>query len=93
MPLVQARYPDLDLRIRETQTETLVSELLDGTLDLLLLALPIEHRDIDTLALIDDRFWLAVPPGREIAEPVETTPDLLATDRLLLLEELERRKS
>ena len=87
LPLIQARYPDLDLRIRETQTDTLVGELLEGTLDVLLLALPIEHRDIDTIALFDDRFHLAVPPGREITEPVQTTPELLATDRLLLLEE------
>ena len=87
LPLIQVNYPDLDLRIRETQTDTLVAELLEGTVDLLLLALPIEHRDIETAALFDDRFRLAVPRGREIAEPVVTTPDLLATDRLLLLEE------
>lgn len=87
LPLIQASYPDLDLRIRETQTDTLVNELLEGAIDLLLLALPIEHRDIETAALFDDRFRLAVPPGRHIEEPVVTTPGLFASDRLLLLEE------
>ena len=87
LPLIQDRYPQLDLHIRETQTDTLVAELLDGQLDLLLLALPIEHRDVQTAALFEDRFWFAVPGDREFAEPVEASPELLATDRLLLLEE------
>src|SRR3954465_12673060 len=54
LPPVRERFPDLDLHLRETQTHHLVSELLDGALDLLLLALPIEHPEIETSALFDD---------------------------------------
>lgn len=87
LPLVQRRFPDLDLSIRETQTHHLVQQLLDGTLDLLLLALPIDHAEIETVALFEDRFLLAVPPGWPIDEKVRATPELLKADRLLLLEE------
>lgn len=101
LPKLRDRYPDLDLRIRETLTETLVDELIDGQLDVLLLALPIEHAEIETLALFQDRFLLASPPGwQPDAAPSNSTrhsnrrrkelrasPELLEDGRLLLLEE------
>jgi LysR family hydrogen peroxide-inducible transcriptional activator len=88
LPLVRDKYPDLDLHLRETQTQTLVEELLEGALDLLLLALPVEHPDIETTKLFSDRFLLALPKGRHIAaNRVRATPELLQQDRLLLLEE------
>jgi len=87
LPLVRAEYPDLDLHIRETQTQQLVRELLDGQLDLLLLALPVEQAGVETLRLFDDRFLLAMPKSRRIPGHVRATPHLLRQDRLLLLEE------
>ena len=87
LPLIRNDYPDLDLHIRETQTQQLLAELLDGALDLLLLALPVEHRDIETRPLLEDRFLLAMPKSRRTPAHVRATPDLLRQDRLLLLEE------
>ena len=43
LPLIRDHYPDLDLSLREAQTQHLVDELRDGGLDPLLLALPVEH--------------------------------------------------
>jgi len=87
LPMIRARHPDLDLHLRETQTDRLLEELVDGDLDLVLLALPVEHPGIETLSLLEDRFLLAVPASRAIAKNVRATPDLLREDRLLLLEE------
>ncbi len=87
LPLIRNDYPDLDLHIRETQTQQLLAELLDGALDLLLLALPVEHGDIETRPLLEDRFLLAMPKSRRTPAHVRATPDLLRQDRLLLLEE------
>jgi len=87
LPLIRARHPDLDLHLRETRTHRLLQELVDGDLDLVLLALPVEHPGIKTLSLFEDRFLLAVPASRSIAKNVRATPDLLREDRLLLLEE------
>jgi LysR family transcriptional regulator, hydrogen peroxide-inducible genes activator len=87
LPLVQASYPDLTLSIRETQTMPLVEELVAGHLDLLLLALPIRHADIETAPLFDDRFLLALPAGRNLKREVRATPELVENERLLLLEE------
>lgn len=81
------QYPALELHLRETQTNVLVGELLDGSLDLLVLALPVEHPDIETSALFEDRFLLALPQGRRISSRVRANPEILKKDRLLLLEE------
>src|SRR3981081_1470783 len=86
LPLIRDRFPDLDLHLRETQTHHLVDELLDGGLDLLLLALPVESPEIETIKLFNDRFLLAMPNSRRISNRIRATPELLQQDRLLLLE-------
>ena len=59
LPQLQARYPQLRLEVRETQTKMLLEELSRGELDCVMLALPAEGADVETLALFDDR----VPAG------------------------------
>jgi LysR family hydrogen peroxide-inducible transcriptional activator len=87
LPLLQRRFPGVELRLRETQTATLLDELADGALDVALLSLPIERAGLETLALFDDPFLLVVPagPGQSGAR---FSPDAaLSGDSLLLLEE------
>jgi LysR family hydrogen peroxide-inducible transcriptional activator len=87
LPLVREKFPDLDLHLRETQTHHLVEELLDGGLDLLLLALPVENPEVESIKLFNDRFLLAMPKSRQVSNRIRATPELLQRDRLLLLEE------
>ena len=87
LPLLRERYPDLELHLRETRTDSLLDELADGKLDVLVLALPVEAADIETLALFEDPFFLAIPQSRKLSGKVRATPEMLANDRLLLLEE------
>lgn len=82
LPLLQKRYPDLDLRLRETQTATLLDEVLGGQLDVALLSLPVEQAGLETLALFDDPFLLAMPASAGLAPS-----QALAGETLLLLEE------
>ena len=87
LPRIREAYPELDLHLRETQTQTLVRELVEGQLDLLLLALPVEHPGIETAPLFEDRFVLAAPRSRRLPADVRASPDRLRHERLLLLEE------
>jgi LysR family hydrogen peroxide-inducible transcriptional activator len=87
LPRLQARYPRLELRVRETQTSTLTEELIEGKLDLLLLAMPIIHPEIETLDLFEDRFLLATSAKDKAARGRPATVELLKRSRLLLLEE------
>lgn len=87
LPCLQERYPALELRLRESQTAVIVDELQRGALDVLVLSLPLDHPEIETIRLFDDRFVLAVPAIHPLAERPDCTARLLAEERLLLLEE------
>jgi LysR family hydrogen peroxide-inducible transcriptional activator len=85
LPPLQTHYPNLALEIRESQTSTLVDELVAGRLDAAMLALPVEGADLETLALFNDAFLLAVPASDPLHGPI--TPDDVDRRRLILLEE------
>ncbi|MEM9581350.1 MAG: hydrogen peroxide-inducible genes activator [Pseudomonadota bacterium] len=82
---MSAAYPQLDLRIKETQTHNLIADLQAGQLDLALVALPISEPALTELPLFDEVFVL-LRHARDAGKPV---PDgsALAKMRLLLLEE------
>lgn len=87
LPLLRASYPELELYVRETQTANLIEELISGKIDVMLLALPVEHPDFEALELFDDRFILAMPKSRKLSGRVRADKELIAGERLLLLEE------
>jgi LysR family hydrogen peroxide-inducible transcriptional activator len=87
LPLLREHYPDLVLHLRETQTHHLIEELIEGKLDVLLLALPVKHADIETLSIFEDRFLLALPKSKQVSRHMRATKELIESDRLLLLEE------
>jgi LysR family hydrogen peroxide-inducible transcriptional activator len=88
LPLLRNRFPDLRLRLRETQTRLLVDELVAGDLDVILLSLPLSHPEIETQVLFEDRF-LYVTRTAEARKAEDARVDLSSIDesRLLLLEE------
>jgi LysR family hydrogen peroxide-inducible transcriptional activator len=88
LQMARKRYPDLALLVRETQTASLLAELARGELDAVLLALPVDDPQFETLALLDDPFQIAVEA--KAAESWSSEQDLqarLAREPLLLLEE------
>jgi len=87
LPLLKDAYPDLELHVRETQTVHLVEELLEGKLDVLLLALPINHSDLEEHKLFDDPFLLALPKQRKSSGRLRATKEMIEGEKLLLLEE------
>jgi len=80
-----ARYPGVDLQLRETQTERLIGELRDGRLDTALVALPVSEPGLTEVALFSEGFVL-VRPEAEAGRPVPS-PAALPDMQLLLLEE------
>ncbi len=87
LPQLRTAYPDLDLHLRETQTYYLLGDLAAGRLDAVLLSLPVEQPDIETYALFDDAFVLALPASRQLPAKAVATPEIFENDHLLLLEE------
>ncbi len=87
LPLLRDAYPELELHVRETQTGVLTDELIEGKLDVVLLALPIKHPDLVEMDLFKDRFVLAMPQDKKLSGRVRATADYVEGERLLLLEE------
>lgn len=82
---VTARFPDIDLELRETVTKSLVQDLLESRLDAAIVALPISEPSLREFALFQEDFVL-VRSAQDRDKPVPG-PDMLKTMRLLLLEE------
>lgn len=78
-------HPDLDLRVRETQTPKLLQELEDGRLDAAIVALPLSEPGMSEVPLFSEEFVL-VRPDADADKPVPDR-ETLREMRLLLLEE------
>ena len=87
LPLLQSRFPELQLELRETQTWQLIEDIKSGALDAAMLALPVAEPDIDTIALFEDLFLLAVPASDPRNEAARVAADDIDQSRLILLED------
>ena len=74
------------IQLRETQTQRLLEELEQGSIDLVLAALPVAHPGTEVQPLFRDRFFWAVPAAADIGRRIDGIATV-APYRLLLLEE------
>ena len=81
------RLPELTLRVIEDQTERLLGSLREGALDAALIALPAVARGVTEVAIYDEDFLLAVPPGHPLSGKHRVPTSALAQLPLLLLDE------
>lgn len=87
LPVLQVRFPQLDLVLRETQTRTLIDEVRSGGIDAAMLALPVMDPDIEVIELFDDRFRLAAPADDTSFSGAAVSVDGIDQRRLILLED------
>jgi LysR family hydrogen peroxide-inducible transcriptional activator len=87
LPRLHGAFPKLQLSLRETQTAVLTRELLAGSLDLLILALPLAEPEIEELPLFEDVFALALPAHHPLGARHSVAQTDLSGEHLLLLEE------
>jgi len=80
-------YPELKLYLTEDRTQRIHEKLLDGKLDVLLLALPFELRGAQEMPLFRDRFLLACRDDTERVDPANYRFGRLDADSVLLLED------
>jgi len=87
LPGLRRKFSGLKLFLVEDQTEDLHTRLLDGDIDLMLLALPYDLRSTETMSLFRDKFCLAIREGSSIANPENYRFNRLQSDSILLLED------
>lgn len=87
LPKLRKQYPQLELLLAEDQTERIYRRLMDGDLDVLLLALPWPMRGVDEMPLFHDEFCLACRAGTTRVDPENYRFSRLDSDSILLLED------
>lgn len=87
LPKLRKQYPDLRLLLVEDQTRRVYSRLMDGELDVVLMALPWEMQRVEELPLFRDAFCLACHEDTKHVEPENYRFSKLDSDSILLLED------
>ncbi|MEQ8435798.1 MAG: hydrogen peroxide-inducible genes activator [Oceanicaulis sp.] len=87
LPALRTDLPRLELFLREDLTHRLVEALKERRLDAALIALPYDVAGIETESIIEDEFLFACAPEHRLADVDPMTPDALAGESLLLLED------
>ena len=87
LPRLRRQYPELELLLIEDQTERIYRRLMDGELDVLLLALPWEMKGVEEMPLFRDPFCLACREGTDRVDPDHYRFNRLDSDSVLLLED------
>jgi len=87
LPALHAAYPRLELFLREDTTQKIYDGLMDGALDLILLALPYAMRNVELMPLFKDRFRLACRAGTKLVDPHNYRFNRLNAESVLLLED------
>ena len=87
LPALRKAYPDLKLYLKEDLTERVYARLMDGELDIILIALPYELRNVSEMPLFKDRFYLAHQAKSTLVNPDNHQVSELPEDSILLLED------
>ena len=87
LPKLRREHPKLELYLHEDQSQRIYERLMDGELDVILLAFPYDMRGVDTLPLFKDRFALAYRQGTNRVDPDNYRFNRLDADSILLLED------
>src|ERR1044071_3447059 len=91
LPLVARRLrkqlPRLQLMLYEYQTQPLLEKLRSGEIDVGLVALPVPDDGLETRALYEEAFTVALPSNHPLAKKTSVKLDDLNGQSLLLLED------
>jgi len=87
LPRLRKHYPKLELLLTEDQTERVYRRLMDGELDVVLLALPWHLQGTEEMPLFKDHFCLACRDDTARVDPENYRFNRLDSDSILLLED------
>jgi LysR family hydrogen peroxide-inducible transcriptional activator len=86
LPKLFSQYPELKIRIIETEAKSLVATLKSGEIDLGILSVPVKDDQLNDIAVIMEKFYLYVSPKEEISHKSRVTYTDIDANRLWLLE-------
>src|ERR1041384_895099 len=87
IPILRKAAPAMQLHIQENFPHRLAEALKRGEVDVILVALPFAEPGVETRAVYDEPFFVAVPKGHPWENRKRVTSDELTRESLLLLGE------
>lgn len=87
LPALHRDFPELELLLVEEKTVTILEKLHRGTLDAVIVALPLAEDGLEQRFLFEEPFVLAVPASHRFADRKTVQLHDLEGERLLLLED------
>ena len=87
LTLIAEEFPELEPRIVENQTESLLQRLRDGHIDVAVLATPTGATGVTEVPLYDEAFAIVTNPDNPLAGRGDLTLDALRDLELLLLDD------
>jgi LysR family hydrogen peroxide-inducible transcriptional activator len=87
LPKIRKKFPKLELYLKEEQTKSIHNLLLAGELDVLLLALPYDLNNTETVSIFNDPFKLVYRKGTKLIDVDNFSPNKLNNESILLLED------
>jgi LysR family hydrogen peroxide-inducible transcriptional activator len=87
IPSLREVYPDLQLFLREGTTLTIYEQLMNGELDVILIALPYKLAGVEIMPLFTDHFLLACRSRTKFLQPDNYSINDLPPESILLLED------
>jgi LysR family transcriptional regulator, hydrogen peroxide-inducible genes activator len=87
IPILRRNAPAMQLHIQENFTHRLAEALKSGEADVILIALPFSEAGIETRAVYDEPFLVAVPKGHPWQNRKRISSEELTRESLLLLGE------
>jgi len=87
LPYLKSHYPELMIEIHEGKTTDVYEQLMEGRLDVVLLALPYELRSVETLPLYKDPFRLIHGRQNKLVDQQSFNINRLEDGSVLLLDD------
>jgi LysR family hydrogen peroxide-inducible transcriptional activator len=87
IPILRRSAPAMQLHIQENFTHRLADSLKSGEVDVILIALPFDEPGVETRAVYDEPFLVAIPKGHAWEGRKRITSEELTKESLLLLGE------
>lgn len=84
---LRRKFPALQLYLKELRSEELYQGLQQGTIDVLLMALPFPMKNVEAEILFQDGFLLAFREGTKLVDPDKFSINKLNPESVLLLED------
>ena len=87
LPKIRKQLPELEVLLIEDQSERLLVQVENGTIDVAILAFPFNTRNLNYRVISQEAFWVALPRQHSLSKYESLQPHQLQINELLLLAE------